>query len=57
MPKELKKYIVLFVFFITGQACIFIIVDIFKGQFGSVADWVSGLGAIFAILAVECQVD
>lgn len=59
MSKELRKYIalVLFIFFIVGQACIFIIVDVFKGQFGSVADWVSGLGAVFAILAVGWQID
>lgn len=43
--------------FIGGQASVFIIIDIFKGEIGSVTDWVSGLGAIFAIFAVEWQIN
>lgn len=40
MQKELKRFIalVLVISFIGGQASIFIIMDIFKGEIGSVAD-------------------
>lgn len=56
MQKGLRKYAIL-VFTMCFVVGVFMVVDVYKGEIGSVADWVSGLGAIFAILAVEWQID
>ena len=44
---------VLLVFFMTG---FFIIVDLFRWDIGSIADWVSGMGTVLALLFVEMQI-
>ena len=44
---------VLLVSFMTG---FFTIVDIFKWDIGSTADWVSGMGTVLALLFVEMQI-
>lgn len=42
--------------FIVGTGVVGILVSISRGDFGSVADWVSGIGSFCAILAVFYQV-
>jgi hypothetical protein len=57
--RKLEEYVIIVVLvtFLIGEAIIFAFMAISKGDFGSLADWVSGVGALGAIVGVIYQVN